>query len=618
MLAGSVQARLLGSSFGIPGLNSTFDYVIVGGGTAGLAIATRLVEQNAGSVAVVEAGTFYELSNGNASQVPGPGVNYAGKSPLDWQPLIDWGYMTTPQAVSLTQPLQSYPSHTDHVQGANNASLHFARGKALGGSSARNAMIYQRGTTASYQQWADQVGDQSYTFEKLLPYFEKSINFSAPDMSVRFANSTPQYDETVMGDGTGLLSVAFPNSPSAYGTFAAEGMKQINLSAIDGFQSGSLLGSSWNMFTIDSGTMLRSSSETAYMRQALQYDAYHVYHLTMAKKILFDDSKKATGVLVDTQGFQYTLTAKKEVIVSAGAFASPQILMASGIGPADTLSSLGIQVIADRPGVGQGMQDHVWVTLAYPINAQTSSSLRYPSFLYGQQALFNNYPATGIYSSPNCDVLGWEKVPQDLRASWSNTTSGILNAYPQDWPELEYMTVNSYVNEQEIYKLMDPFDGTNYASMGVILAAPVSRGSVTITSADTSVHPSIDPAWLTNQADMDMMVAGVKRAREFWGTPAMQGLVIGEEKFPGSEVSTDAEIETFIRGAFNTLWHAACTCAMGKADDPNAVVDSEAKVIGVEGLRVVDASAFPLLPPGHPQSTVCKSRHSILHPMSLE
>lgn len=478
-------------------------------------------------------------------------------------------------------------------------------------------MIYQRGTTASYQQWADKVGDQSYTFENLLPYFEKSINFSAPDMSVRFANSTPQYDETVLGDSSGPLSVAFPNSPSAYGTFAAEGMKQINLSAIDGFQSGSLLGSSYSMFTIDSGTMLRSSSETAYMRQALQYDAFHVYHLTMAKKILFDDNKKATGVLVDTQGFQYTLTAQKEVIVSAGAFASPQILMASGIGPADTLSSLGIQVIADRPGVGQGMEDHVWVTLAYPINAQTSSSLRYPSFLYGQQALFNNYPATGIYSSPNCDVIGWEKVPQDLRASWTNTTSGILNAYPEDWPELEYLTVNSYVNEQEIYTLMDPFDGTNYASIGVILAAPISRGSVTITSADTSVHPSIDPGWLTNQADMDLMVAGVKRAREFWATPALQGLVIGEEAFPGSEVSTDAEIENFIRGAFNTIWHAACTCAMGKADDPKAVLDSEARVIGVQGLRVVDASAFPLLPPGHPQSTVCKSMHSTQPSLSL-
>ncbi|KAI3397439.1 hypothetical protein diail_10770 [Diaporthe ilicicola] len=490
------------------------------------------------------------------------------------------------------------------ARGANNACLHYARGKTLGGSSARNSMIYQRGTTASYQQWADQVGDQSYTFENLLPYFEKSINFSAPDMSVRFANSTPQYDETVMGDGTGPLSVTFPNSPSAYSTFAAEGMMQINMSAISGFQSGSLLGHSYSMFTIDSGTMLRSSSQTAFMQQALQYDAYQVYPLTMARRILFDSTKRATGVLVDTQGFQYTLAAKKEVIVSAGTFASPQILMASGIGPADTLSSLGIQTIADRPGVGEGMQDHVWVTLAYPINAQTTSSLRYPSFLYGQQALFNSYPATGIYSSPNCDVIGWEKVPQDLRTNWSNTTNGIFRAYPEDWPELEYMTVNSYVDEQENYKLVDPFDGTNYASLAVILASPISRGSVTITSADTSVHPSINPNWLTDQADVDVMIAGVKRAREFWGTSALQGLVIGEEAFPGSEVSTDAEIESFIRTAFNTIWHASCTCAMGKTDDPNAVVDSNARVIGVRGLRVVDASAFPLLPPGHPQSTV--------------
>lgn len=208
-------------------------------------------------------------------------------------------------------------------------------------------MIYQRGTNASYQKWADQVGDQSYTFENLLPYFEKSINFTTPNVATRFANSTPSYDDTVLGNNTGPLSVSFPNSPSVFSTWAIEGLKQINLSVIDGFQSGQLLGSSYSMFTIDGTTMMRSSSETAFLQSSLSSDAYTVYNQALAKKILFDSTKTATGVLVDTQGFQYTLFASKEVILSAGTFGSPQLLQVSGVGPASTLSPLGIDIVAD-------------------------------------------------------------------------------------------------------------------------------------------------------------------------------------------------------------------------------------------------------------------------------
>lgn len=253
------------------------------------------------------------------------------------------------------------------------------------------------------------------------------------------------------------------------------------------------------------------------------------------------------------------------------------------------------------------MQDHPWFTLAYPVDAATSSSLFTSlTFIRQNQADFVN-SATGIYSNPGTEAIGWEKVPTSLRTNWTNSTVGALNTYPVDWPELEYLTVNSYVDEQEVYTLMDPRDGTQYASLGVILITPESRGTVTITSADASVAPAIDPQWFTNQADMDVMVAGFKRARAFWATDALQNFTTGAEKFPGLDVvssDSDADIEAFIRRSFNTLWHAACTCAMGTADDANAVVDPQAQVIGVTGLRVVDASAFPILPPGHPQSTV--------------
>ncbi|KAI0004735.1 putative glucose-methanol-choline oxidoreductase [Xylariaceae sp. FL0662B] len=573
----------IGSSFGIPGDNVTYDYVVVGGGTAGLAIATRLVQQNVGTVAVIEAGTFYETSNGNISQVPATGVVFSGKGPHDFQPLIDWGYMTTPQA------------------GGFNQSLHYARGKTFGGSSARNFMVYQRGTEGSHKLWSDIVGSRDYTWENFLPFFKKSVNFTGPNMAFRFTNSTPEYSIESISEKNGPLSVTFSHYAQAFGTWATEGLKQIGIPVIQGFLGGRLLGQSYSTFTINADTMIRDSSETSFLREGLGNSAYKLHPLAMANKVLFDENKKATGVIVETEGIEYVLSARKE---GAGVFGSPQLLMVSGVGPAATLDSLNIPVIADRPGVGQGMQDHVFYGISYRVNAPTISSLQIPSFAAEQAKLYEN--AAGMYASPNTDVLAWEKIPRSLRHTWSNKTRSTLDTYPADWPEVEYIAISSYLGSQINSRSSDPNDGFNYATLAIALVAPRSRGTITIKSPDAKIAPVINPNWLTDRADVDVAVAAFKRGREFFKTPAMQSFVIGGEYFPGMNVTTDDQIEQFIRKSFNTIWHAACTCAMGKTDDIKAVVDAQARVIGVKGLRVVDASAFPLLPPGHPMSTVCK------------
>ncbi|KAI4864081.1 putative glucose-methanol-choline oxidoreductase [Hypoxylon rubiginosum] len=583
-LAALIKAEpLLGSSFGIPGDDATYDYVVVGGGTAGLTLATRLIEQNAGTVAVIEAGTFYEITNGNLSQIPAMDTIFSWKGLKDWQPLVDWGYITTPQVGGLNQ------------------TLHYARGKTLGGTSARNYMVYQRGTAESYNEWADLVGDDAYTFDNFIPFLEKSTNFSGPDQTFRFANSTPDYDSAFSGDSTGPLSVTFPNYAQAFATWAAEGLAQIGMAPISGFLGGKLIGSAWSMSTVNRQTMMRESSETAFLRTAIGNPNYMVYPLTMAKKILFDDSKTATGVAVESGGFAYTLSARKEVIVSAGAFGSPQMLLVSGVGPAEDLTALNIPVVADRPGVGKGMQDHVFFGVSYRVNAPTSSSLSIADFAAEQSDLFQS-SASGMLTTTGIEVLGWEKIPDDLRSGWSNTTTTTLAAYPEDWPEVEYLSASTLLGTMQDSRA--PGDGFNYGTLAVALAAPRSRGSVTINSDDTNVSPNIDPNFLSDQADIDVMIAGVKRARQFFNSDAMQSFVIGDEAFPGNNVTTDAEIETAVRTDFETVWHAACTCAMGKADDTNAVVDSQARVIGVQNLRVVDASSFPILVPGHPQSTI--------------
>ena len=469
-------------------------------------------------------------------------------------------------------------------------------------------MVYQRGTVGSYQNWADAVGDQSYAWKNFLPYFQKSVTFTPPDMSLRSANSTPKYDaEAAAGGNKGPLSVTFSNYAQAFGTWATKGFQQIGIPEIRGFLSGELIGQSVSTFATNATTMQRDSSETSFLAQGLKNPTLKVHPLTLAKQILFDANKKATGVRVDTLGASYVLSASKEVILTAGVFGSPQLLMVSGVGPAATLQGLEIPVVADRPAVGQGMQDHLFYDITYRVNGITLTALANSPAFAAEQAKLYNDEAAGLYTSSGTDVLAWEKIPSSLRQNWSNKTKTALAAYPADWPEVEYISISAYLGDMQDLRYPGPLDGFNYAALAAALVAPQSRGNITITSTDTSVAPLINPNYLTEQSDVDLMVASFKRIRQFYATEAMQSFVIGDEHYPGKKVATDKEIEDHIRENLHTIWHATSTCAMGRTDDPNAVVDTRARVIGVQGLRVVDAAAFPLLIPGHPMATVCES-----------
>lgn len=458
--------------------------------------------------------------------------------------------------------------------------------------------------------WADQVGDASYEFGNFLPYFEKSINFTGPNMNLRFANGTPSYDVSVLGDGGGPLSVSFSNYVQVFGTWATKGLQAIGIPIVDGFQSGRLLGQSYTMVTIDPSTGVRDSSETSFLQEGLAYDTYTVYPLTLTKRILFNKQKKATGVLVNTQGFEYMLSATKEVILSAGFVGSPQLLQVSGIGPRDVLVKHKIPVVSDLAGVGQGMQDHVFFGISYAINGPTMSTLQYPEFA-AQQAEIYHKTHGGIYSNPASDVIGWEKVPAALRAKWDKRTRDTLDTYPADWPEVEYISLSAWLGFQQDSRNEAPRDGKNYASLAVALCTPRSRGSVTISGPDTATAPLIDPNFLVDPADQAVVIAGFKRARAFWASDALTGIRLGDEAFPGPAVKSDAEILDIIKRSYNTVYHGASTCRMGKRGDKEAVVDPQGRVFGVEGLRVVDASVFPLLPPGHPMATVCMSSRSV-------
>ncbi|XHG09505.1 hypothetical protein AWENTII_012561 [Aspergillus wentii] len=583
---------LLGTSFGTPGANATFDYVVVGGGNAGLTIASRLAQNQSARVAVVEAGGFYELDNGNVSIVPGYATQFTGSKPTDYQPLIDWGFMTQPQP------------------GSGGRSLHYARGKTLGGCSARNFLLYQRATVDSMQVWADNVDDQSYTFDELLPFYEKSCHYTPPNQEL-LTNSTNSQTSDAFSKSGGPLEVSFSNTVDPFGTWARKAFIAVGMEQIDGFNSGKLMGSAYATLTIDPKNAHRSSSETSFLQAALQRGyGLLVYKNALAQKILFNSHKTATGVQVSTAGsfgtppVNFTLNARKEVILSAGAFQSPQLLMVSGIGPCDDLSTHGIQCIANLPGIGKNMQDHPVFGTAHRVNVLTSSASANNKTLAALNVEKYLQNATGPLAIFGPGYYGWEKLPNPYRSSLSNHSRSALAAFPPDWPEIEWLPVAAFNGDNLNTLPSDPVDGHNYATLNTALVAPLSRGSVSLAGPDMTTPPIIDPQWLAHPADMDLAVQSFKRHRQVWSELVKMGAADQEEYYPGANVTTDSQIRAFIQKSMRSVYHASCTCKMGRKNDTMAVLDSKARVYGVQGLRVVDASSFAVLPPGHPQSLV--------------
>ena len=239
---------------------------------------------------------------------------------------------------------------------------------------------------------------------------------------------------------------------------------------------------------------------------------------------------------------------------------------------------------------------------SYRVNVITASSLANPSFAANASEEFDAHQA-GILTNSGGDFLAWEKIPSTLRTSFPNDTLAALATFPADWPELEYISMSGELGYQQNYLRDAPTDGYNYATVSAAVVAPSSRGTISLNSSSMVEAPLIDPQWLTHPADQALAVAGYKRVRQMFASDAVKPVLIGGEYFPGGN-TTDAEVLDIVRQSVSTVYHAACTCKMGKTSDPMAVVDSQARVIGVSGLRVVDASAFALLPPGHPISTI--------------
>ncbi|XP_018326630.1 glucose dehydrogenase [FAD, quinone] [Agrilus planipennis] len=545
-------------------VNAVYDFVIVGGGSAGAVVASRLSEISNWTVLLLEAGG----DENEISDIPALS-GYMQKSEMDWM------YQTTP------------PGDSPYCLAMVGDRCNWPRGKVLGGSSVLNAMIYVRGNKLDYDQWEAQ-GNPGWSWKDVLPYFLKSED-----------NRNPYLTRTKYHKAGGYLTVqeAPWRTPLAL-SFLQAGREL-------GYEVRDINGEKQTGFMITQGTVRRGSrcsTAKAFLRPVRLRRNLHVAMQAQVHQVMIDsNTKTAFGVKFERNNRMHMVLAKREVILSAGALCSPQLLMLSGVGPREHLASFGIPVLSDLK-VGHNLQDHVGLGgLTFIIDDPiTFTKDRYQNFGVAMEYILNERgPLTSLGVEGLAFVNTKYAPPHGL------------------WPDMQFHFAPSSVNSdgeqvKKITGLRDSVFNTVYKPLKnadtwtilPLLLRPKSTGWVRLRSRNPKVYPDIIPNYFTHKIDVQTLIEGIRIALNVSNTRTFQRFNSRPHRipFPGCRqyaFDTDEYWECSLRHFTFTIYHPTSTCKMGPPTDPDAVVDHRLKVYGIKGLRVVDASIMPNIVSGN-------------------
>ncbi|TNE61927.1 MAG: choline dehydrogenase [Alphaproteobacteria bacterium] len=507
-----------------------FDYIVVGAGSAGCAMAARLSEDPSVRVLLLEAG-----KKDGALEINMPGLIGKVVPPNKY----NWSYWTEAQK---------------HLNGRK---LYWPRGKVLGGSSAINGLLYVRGHARDYDEWA-QLGCTGWSFDDVLPYFLKSEGSDrAPDA----LHNTDGPLKTTQHTSQSPLNTAFLNAATEMG-----------LPYTDDFNGPNQEGVGWYDQTIRGGR--RQSAARTYLAEAMGRSNLSILTEAQARRVVMK-GRRATGVEISRRGKVETWHAGREVILCGGAINSPQLLQLSGIGDPKTIQAVGLPVVHDLPGVGKNMQDHLDLTVY--------AHLKDPISLFRYKA-----PHRGL-----TEMAKWFLKKPGMLSDCVTPVGAFLKTDPAlERPDVQFHIMLGMADQPHGFE--DPHE--HGFGIHVCQLRPHSRGTISLGTNDPLAPALIDPNYLAAPEDLRVMREGVKLVRRLMSQPAIRDLTTREkDPWHGVDIDDDKTTEALIRDKAETIYHPVGTCAMGPADNRNSVVDPSLKVIGLEGLRVVDASVMPRL-----------------------
>ncbi|KEZ16680.1 GMC family oxidoreductase N-terminal domain-containing protein [Sphingobium sp. WW5] len=509
-------------------MSDAFDYIVIGSGSAGSLMANRLSADPANRVALIEA----------------------GPSDRKWPVNIKTA-MPVGNIFLLPHEKYNWKQSLAGNSAVHNRQINFPRGKLFGGCSAINGGVYIRGQMADYDAWAD-AGNRGWSYSDVLPAFKSVENYAGPDRAWH-------------GKG-GELDVQKPKSWNPIASAIVDAAAQAGHHRNDDFAGVRQDG--FGRYDLNQRNGTRLSSARAFLHPALGRGNLTVLDETLVRRILFDRGR-AVGLEIEKDGARRTVSARREIILCAGATNSPQLLMLSGIGPQDHLKDMGIDLVHHLPGVGQHLQDHPTVHVAM----ENPSA---ESYAISAKAL------PRILASP----LKYLTNRTGMLASNVAECGGFLCTDGSGRPDIQItFLVGLKIDARAIPR--------RHGYMALIqLLRPKSAGSVRLASNRPEDKPVIDPNFFADPYDMKTLIAGFREARRIFAQPALAAMT-GAEIEPGAQYQSDAEIDAALRKIVNTAYHPTGTCKMGPDSDPMAVVDGRLRVRGVAGLRVVDASVMP-------------------------